>query len=235
MTVLANEQAIDGRGWRSGALVEKRKLNQWFLRITQFADDLVAGLGDLKGCHKVRLMQENWIGRVEGSGSPLRSVGRRGGRGLHHPPRHDLRRQLRRGRGDHPIAQGLTGDPEVAAFIARCKQGGTTAAELETQEKLGFDTGLTAAHPFSGELLPVYIANFVLMDYGTGAVFGVPAHSPARFRLRHQICAADPPRRCGRENIIAPDFDGVEAYTGPGTLVNSHFLDGMRVRTRSAR
>jgi leucyl-tRNA synthetase len=229
MTVLANEQVIDGRGWRSGALVEKRKLNQWFLRITQFADDLVAGLGDLKHWpDKVRLMQENWIGKSQGL--QFRFALSDGGTVEVFTTRPDtiFGASFVAVAADHPIAQGLAADPEVAAFIARCKQGGTTAAELETQEKLGFDTGLTAAHPFSGEPLPVYIANFVLMDYGTGAVFGVPAHDQRDFDFATKYGL--PIRRVVSDgDKDAPEFTDAEAYTGPGTLVNSHFLDGMDV------
>ena len=229
MTVLANEQVIDGRGWRSGALVEKRKLNQWFLRITQFADDLVAGLGSLEHWpDKVRLMQENWIGKSQGL--TFRFALSDGGTVEVFTTRPDtiFGASFVAVAADHPIAQGLAGDPEVAAFIARCKQGGTTAAELETQEKLGFDTGIRAAHPFTGDPLPVYIANFVLMEYGTGAVFGVPAHDQrdfdfaAKYRLPIRRVVSDG----GKD---APDFAEAEAYTGPGTLVNSHFLDGMDV------
>ena len=229
MTVLANEQVIDGRGWRSGALVEKRKLNQWFLRITQFADDLVAGLGSLEHWpDKVRLMQENWIGKSQGL--TFRFALSDGGAVEVFTTRPDtiFGASFVAVAADHPIAQGLAGDPEVAAFIARCKQGGTTAAELETQEKLGFDTGIRAAPPFTGDPLPVYIANFVLMEYGTGAVFGVPAHDQRDFDFATKYRL--PIRRVVSDgDKDAPDFAGAEAYTGPGTLVNSHFLDGMDV------
>ena len=229
MTVLANEQVIDGRGWRSGALVEKRKLNQWFLRITQFADDLVAGLGSLEHWpDKVRLMQENWIGKSQGL--TFRFALSDGGTVEVFTTRPDtiFGASFVAVAADHPIAQGLAGNPEVAAFIARCKQGGTTAAELETQEKLGFDTGIRAAHPFTGDPLPVYIANFVLMEYGTGAVFGVPAHDQRDFDFATKYRL--PIRRVVSDgDKDAPDFAEAEAYTGPGTLVNSHFLDGMDV------
>ena len=271
MTVLANEQVIDGRGWRSGALVEKRKLNQWFLRITQFADELLEGLGTLEHWpDKVRLMQENWIGKSQGLRfrfaltSPLPA---REGSGVGAEPqgsapdasagrdpsgRAPTPSPSLAGRGaevevfttrpdtifgasfvavavDHPIAQGLAEtNPDAAAFIALCKQGGTTAAELETQEKLGFDTGLRAVHPLGAGALPVYIANFVLMEYGTGAVFGVPAHDQRDFEFATKY--ALPIRRVVSEgDKDAPEFTDTEAYTGPGTLVNSHFLDGMDV------
>ena len=271
MTVLANEQVIDGRGWRSGAIVEKRKLNQWFLRITQFADELLAGLGSLDHWPgKVKLMQENWIGKSQGlrftfkilpgtgrgtseagGGARIAEDSRNGGHPSTPgfaggpPPRSGEEQKsvevfttrpdtifgasFVAVAADHPIAQGLAAEnPQAAEFIARCKQGGTTAAELETQEKLGFDTGLRAAHPLGAGELPVYIANFVLMEYGTGAVFGVPAHDQRDFEfatkyglpIRRVVSAGD---------VTDPDFAGTEAHTGAGTLVNSHFLDGMDV------
>jgi leucyl-tRNA synthetase len=231
MTVLANEQVIDGRGWRSGALVERRKLSQWFLRITQFADELLEGVRGLEHWpDKVRLMQENWIGKSEGL--QFRFALKDGGEVEVFTTRPDtiFGSSFVAIAADHPIAQQLAeGNPEVAAFIERCKQGGTTAAELETQEKLGYDTGLRALHPFdSAWELPVYIANFVLMDYGTGAVFGVPAHDQRDFEFATKYGL--PIRRVVSEgDNTASEFDGTEAYTGPGTLVNSHFLDGTDV------
>ncbi|MBW6528014.1 leucine--tRNA ligase [Sphingomonas sp. RHCKR7] len=230
MTVLANEQVIDGRGWRSGALVEKRKLSQWFLRITRFADELLEGLGSLAHWpDKVRLMQENWIGKSQGlqfrfglsDGDSVEVFTTR--------PDTIFGASFVAVAADHPIAQALAArDPAAAAFVERCKQGGTTAAELETQEKLGYDTGLTAAHPLGAGDLPVYIANFVLMDYGTGAVFGVPAHDQRDFEFASKYGL--PIRRVVADGERTdPAFDGEEAYTGPGTLVNSRFLDGLAV------
>lgn len=231
MTVLANEQVIDGRGWRSGALVERKKLSQWFLKITQFADELLEGVRGLEHWpDKVKLMQENWIGKSEGL--QFRFQLSDGGEVEVFTTRPDtiFGSSFVAIAADHPIAQRLAAEnPEVQAFIERCKQGGTTAAELETQEKLGLDTGLRATHPFdSGWKLPVYIANFVLMDYGTGAVFGVPAHDQRDFEFATKY--ALPIRRVVSEgDKTAPEFTDSEAYTGPGTLVNSHFLDGMDV------
>lgn len=229
-TVLANEQVIDGRGWRSGALVEKRKLNQWFLKITDFADELLEGLSSLdKWPEKVRLMQENWIGKSQGlqfafdlsNGERLEVYTTR--------PDTIFGASFVAVAADHPIAQAVaTGNPAVQDFIALCKQGGTTAAELETAEKLGFDTGITARHPFTGAALPVYIANFVLMDYGTGAIMAVPGHDQRDFDFATKyglpilrVVASD-----------AADADkpfGAEAEAGDGVLVNSQFLDGMTV------
>jgi leucyl-tRNA synthetase len=231
MTVLANEQVIDGRGWRSGALVEKRKLSQWFLKITQFADELLEGLGELKHWpDKVRLMQENWIGKSQGlqfrwtmsDGAEVEVFTTR--------PDTIFGASFVAVAADHPFAQALAAnDAKAAAFIELCKQGGTTAAELETQEKLGFDTGLTVTHPFDPAIkLPVYIANFVLMDYGTGAVFGVPAHDQRDFEFASKY-GLSIRRVVSDGNKTNPAFTDAEAYSGPGTLVNSHFLDGMDV------
>ena len=231
MTVLANEQVIDGRGWRSGAVVEKRKLSQWFLKITAFADELLAGLGALEHWpDKVRLMQENWIGKSQGL--QFRWALSNGERVEVFTTRPDtiFGASFVAVAADHPIAQALAAErPEVAAFVERCKQGGTTAAELETAEKLGFDTGLTATHPLDGRWhLPVYIANFVLMEYGTGAVFGVPAHDQRDLDFARKYGL--PVKRVVSDGAVAdPVFVGDEAWTGPGTLVNSHFLDGMDI------
>lgn len=231
MTVLANEQVIDGRGWRSGALVEKRKLNQWFLKITQFADELLEGLNGLDHWpDKVRVMQENWIGKSQGlqfawslsDGISVEVFSTR--------PDTIFGASFIAVAADHPIAQAAAArDPEAAVFIELCKQGGTTAAELETQEKLGYDTGITATHPFDPEWqIPVYIANFVLMDYGTGAVFGVPAHDQRDFEFATKYHL--PIRRVVSDgDKTDPDFTEAEAYSGPGTIVNSHFLEGMDV------
>ncbi|MDQ2878968.1 MAG: leucine--tRNA ligase [Pseudomonadota bacterium] len=231
MTVLANEQVIDGRGWRSGAPVEKRKLNQWFLKITQFADELLAGLGALDHWpDKVKLMQENWIGKSQGL--TFRWQVSDGGEVEVFTTRPDtiFGASFVAVAADHPIAQRLGDDnPKAAAFIARCKQGGTTAAELETQEKQGFDTGLTVTHPFDPTWqLPVYVANFVLMEYGTGAVFGVPAHDQRDFEFARKY-GLPIQRVVSDGGRTDPLFTEAEAYTGPGGLVNSHFLDGMDV------
>ena len=235
MTVLANEQVIDGRGWRSGALVERRKLSQWFLKITDFADELLEGLGSLEHWpDKVKLMQENWIGKSQGLTFrfALSDATVKGGEVEVFTTRPDtiFGASFVAVAADHPIAQAVAGrDSAGADFIASCKRGGTTAAELDTQEKLGFDTGITATHPFEpARRLPVYIANFVLMDYGTGAVFGVPAHDQRDrdFARKYGL----PARRVVSDGATSdPVFIGDEAYTGPGTLVNSHFLDGMDV------
>jgi leucyl-tRNA synthetase len=231
MTVLANEQVIDGRGWRSGALIERRKLSQWFLKITDFADELLDGLDALEHWpDKVKLMQENWIGRSQGL--TFRFDLADGDRVEVFTTRPDtiFGASFVAVAADHPIAQALAAaNPDAAAFVERCRLGGTTAAEIDTQEKLGFDTGLRATHPFDPSWqLPVYIANFVLMEYGTGAVFGVPAHDQRDLDFARKY---DLPvhRVVSDGDRTEPVFLGDEAYTGPGTLVNSHFLDGMDV------
>jgi leucyl-tRNA synthetase len=233
MTVLANEQVIDGRGWRSGALVERRKLSQWFLKITDFAEDLLDGLGTLdQWPDKVRLMQENWIGKSQGLrfrfSLTTPAAGEDGFEVFTTRPDTIFGASFAAISPDHPIAQHLAAtDPAVAAFIDECKKGGTTAAELETAEKKGLDTGLKVFHPLDGEwALPVYIANFVLMDYGTGAVFGCPAHDQRdldfarKYALPVTRVVAPSP-----EEAAEPIAD--EAYVGPGRLVNSRFLDGL--------
>jgi leucyl-tRNA synthetase len=229
MTVLANEQVIDGKGWRSGAEVEKRKLNQWFLKITDFADDLLEGLGKLEDWpEKVRLMQENWIGKSQGLEFSFDLSD--GGKLAVYSTRPDtiFGASFCAIAADHPIAQSLAGDPEVAAFIEQCKKGATTAAALETAEKLGYRTPVTAKHPFTGADLPVFIANFVLMEYGTGAVMGVPGHDQRDFEFATKyelpilrVVAADPAR-------ADEPFKG-EAEAGDGVVVNSDFLNGMSV------
>ncbi len=179
-TVLANEQVIDGRGWRSGALVERRELTQWFFRISAYAEDLLGALDGLENWpEKVRLMQANWIGRSRGIDIRFQ---RRDGAG--EIVCYSTRPDTMRGAAflaispDHPVARELEAkDPALADFNAACRRGGTSQEDIEKAEKLGFDTGLRVAHPvFPDRDLPVWVANFVLMDYGTGAVFGCPAH-----------------------------------------------------------
>ncbi|WP_369026330.1 leucine--tRNA ligase [Qipengyuania sp. RANM35] len=228
MTVLANEQVIDGKGWRSGAEVEKRKLNQWFLKITDFAEDLLDGLGTLDDWpDKVRLMQENWIGKSQGlefsfdlsNGDKLPVYTTR--------PDTIFGASFVAVAADHPVAQSLDSDA-AREFIALCKKGGTTAAELETAEKLGFDTGITAKHPFTGADLPVFIANFVLMDYGTGAIMAVPGHDQRDFEFATKYSLPIPRVVAASAEDAGKPFAG-EAEAGEGVLVNSDFLDGMSV------
>ncbi len=228
MTVLANEQVIDGKGWRSGAPVERRKLSQWFLKITDFAEDLLDGLGDLaEWPDKVRLMQENWIGKskglqfrfaINGSSDTLEVYTTR--------PDTLFGASFAAIAADHPLASKLAHDnPGLAAFIEDCRKSGTSAAEIETAEKKGYDTGLSVIHPLDPtRQLPIFVANFVLMEYGTGAVFGCPAHDQRDldFARKYQLPVI---RVVG--DADEPVYN--EAFVGTGKLVNSQFLDGMEV------
>ncbi len=232
-TVLANEQVIEGRGWRSGAVIEKRLLSQWFLRITAFADDLLYGLDALERWpERVRLMQEKWINRSEGAYVNFDLKGR------------DDRLEVFTTRPDtlfgasfcavaanHPLAQELArGNSQLAEFNAECNRLGTSEEAIETAEKTGFDTELKAIHPFAAGIeLPVYIANFVLMEYGTGAIFGCPAHDQRDLEFAHKYDLRVIP-------VVAPnDADpamfeiGDDAYLGDGTHINSSFLDGLDI------
>ena len=237
-TVLANEQVIDGKGWRSGAPVEKRKLSQWFLRITEFAEDLDAALDGLdRWPEKVRLMQKNWIGRSEGLRLRFEIIGRDEALELYSTrPDTIFGASFCAIAADHPLAETLAeDDPALAAFIVECRKTASSEAALETAEKQGYDTGLRARHPFSGDrALPIYVANFVLMDYGTGAIFGVPAHDQRdlEFARKYELPVlpvvipegADPSR------FEIED----EAYTGDGRLAHSEFLDGLAVEEAKA-
>lgn len=195
-TVLANEQVIDGRGWRTGALVEKREIPQWFLKITAYAQELLDGLDALPGWpDAVKTMQRNWIGRSEGLEIRF-DVRDEAGKSVEPLTVFTTRPDTLMGvtyvsiAGEHPLALAAAqSDPDLAAFLADLKRGGVTEAELETQEKRGMDTGLRALHPVTGEELPVYVANFVLMNYGTGAVMAVPGHDQRdhEFALRYAL------------------------------------------------
>jgi len=242
MTVLANEQVVDGLGWRSGAPVEKRTLNQWFLRITDYADALLDGLKTLdRWPDKVRLMQENWIGRSKGLRLEFAFAGE-SPKGFDGVAVYTTRPDTLYGASfvavaaEHPLAAAVAANnAEAAAFVAECRRGGVSEADIETAEKRGYDTGLTVAHPFEpGQTLPVWIANFILMDYGTGAIFGCPAHDQRDL---------DFARKYGlpvRPVVLPPDADaetftvGDEAYVGPGRIYNSGFLDGLEVEAAKA-
>jgi leucyl-tRNA synthetase len=240
MTVLANEQVIDGKGWRSGATVERRKLAQWFLKITQFADELLDGLGTLdQWPEKVRLMQENWIGKSRGLQFRFRLAGSVGG--ISDVEVFTTRPDTIFGASfvavapDHPIAQAIAAsDPKAAEFIAECKAGGTSAAEIETAEKKGYRTTVEVVHPLDAAWrLPVYIANFVLMDYGTGAIFGVPGHDQRDFEFAKQYQL--PIRRVVASSTdLASEPIGDEAESTYGVAVNSHFLDGLETEQAAA-
>ncbi|HEY3947931.1 leucine--tRNA ligase [Phenylobacterium sp.] len=243
MTVLANEQVVDGRGWRSGAVVEKRKLNQWFFRITDYADQLTDDLATLdRWPEKVRVMQENWIGRSKGLTFSFKFAGAAPAGFEDGLEVYTTRPDTLFGASfvaiaaDHPLAQkAAAADPRAAAFIAECKKGGASQAEIDTAEKLGFDTGVRVRHPFDESWeLPVWIANFVLMDYGAGALFGCPAHD------QRDIDFARKYRLPVIPVVLPPGEDpatfavGEEAYTGPGTIYNSRFLDGLDIEAAKA-
>jgi leucyl-tRNA synthetase len=242
-TVLANEQVIDGKGWRSGAAVERRKLSQWFLKITDFAEDLLSGLDSLdRWPDKVRLMQQNWIGRSEGLKFNFEVVEPKAG-AVEEIAVYTTRPDTIFGASfcaisaDHPIAAALAKeDPKVAAFIEECRQLGTTEEAIEKAEKKGLNTGIEVYHPFDKTWkMPVYIANFVLMDYGTGAIFACPAGDQRDLDFAHKYDLPILP-------IVLPtdaDADSFqiekEAYVGPGTLFNSRFLDGMTIEAAKAK
>ena len=228
-TVLANEQVVDGRGWRSGAVVERRKLNQWFLKITDFAEDLLQGLSTLtEWPERVRTMQERWIGKSIGAKVRFAIVPS----ALCSVPSIEVyttRPDTLFGASfvaispHHPIAQELsTKHKALGTFIAECDKIGVAEADIEKAEKKGFDTGLAVSHPFvAGKTLPVYVANFVLMEYGTGAIFGCPAHDERDFQFATKY-------NLPITQVVASG-DAPLPYSGDGLLVNSDFLNGLNV------
>jgi leucyl-tRNA synthetase len=235
-TVLANEQVIDGRGWRSGALVEKRKLAQWFLRITAYAPDLLTALDDLdRWPERVRVMQANWIGRSEGARVRFAMADGPPGTPVEPIEVYTTRPDTLFGMSflaiapEHPVAAMVAmDDPAAAAFVANCRSHGTSEAVIETAEKQGYDTGLRVRHPFlPNTTFPVWIANFVLMEYGTGAIFGCPAHDQRdldfarKYELPVRSVVLPPGETAGAFAV------GDRAYDGPGRLFNSFFLDGL--------
>ena len=232
-TVLANEQVIDGRGWRSGALVEKKQLSQWFFSITKFEPDLLKALETLdRWPERVRLMQANWIGRSEGARLRFDLADGSGGVEVY-----TTRPDTLYGMSfmaiapEHPLADKVAAsDQKAAAFIAECKSKGTSEATIETGEKLGYDTGLRVRHPFiPNATYPIWIANFVLMEYGTGAIFGCPAHDQRDLDFARKYGLTVTPV------VLPPGADPAsfavakEAYTGPGAAYNSDFLNGLEV------
>jgi leucyl-tRNA synthetase len=238
-TVLANEQVIDGRGWRSGAPIERRRLSQWFFRITGFADSLIETLSSLdRWPDRVRLMQQNWIGRSEGARVHFPLKGR-ADRLEVFTTRHDtlFGASFCAIAANHPLAEELaSSQPAIADFLARCSRLGTSEEAIETAEKEGCDTGLRALHPFDASReLPVYVANFVLMEYGTGAIFGCPAHDQRDldFARKYElpvIPVVAPPGVADAAAFAVED----EAYTGDGLMINSAFLDGLDVPAAKA-
>ncbi len=226
-TVLANEQVIDGRGWRSGALVEQREIPQWFLKITDYAEELLSSLDELEHWPEaVKTMQRNWIGRSEGlrirfavpDAEPLEVFTTR--------PDTLMGVTYLAVAAGHPLAQQAAQDkPEVAAFVAECQRGGTAAADLETQDKKGIALGIDAVHPVTGEKVPVWAANFVLMSYGTGAVMSVPAHDQRDWEFA-QAYGLPLKAVISADGEQVPDISEA-AYTARGRLINSGDFDGL--------
>jgi len=238
-TVLANEQVIDGRGWRSGAVVEQRDLTQWFFKITAYAEELLAALDDFAGKWPdfVMTSQRKWIGRSEGLELTFQLEGGKLPKKLDKLTVFTTRHDTIFGASflaispEHPLAQHLAKKQgELALFIEDCRKIGTTEEALARAEKKGFDTGITAVHPFQPDSkLPVYVANFIVMGYGTGAIFGCPAHDQrdlefARKYARPVVPVVLPPGQDAATFRIAD-----EAYLGDGTMINSQFLDGLPI------
>ncbi len=238
-TVLANEQVIDGRGWRSGALVEKREIPGYYLKITQYAEELLSAVANpedpeyLRGWpERVRLMQENWIGKSQGVRFAFpHSIGGEGGKLWVFTTRADTIMGVTfcAVAPEHPLAEIAAAQrPEVAAFIAECKSGGSTEAELATQEKKGVPTGLFVTHPLTGAQVEVWVGNYVLMSYGDGAVMGVPAHDERDFAFANKYGIAIKPV----VDVDGQAFDDkhwAEWYAdkSKGRCVNSGVLDGL--------
>jgi leucyl-tRNA synthetase len=241
-TVLANEQVIDGKGWRSGATVEKRKLTQWFFRITAYADDLLSELSKPsmdRWPDRVRAMQTQWIGRSTGLRMTFDYAGTGPAEGLTvYTTRPDtiFGASFMAVSAEHALAQDIAAaNPEAAAFVEECRQMGTSEEALERAEKRGFDTGLKVAHPFiEGHELPVYIANFILMDYGTGAIFGCPAHDQRDLDFANKYGLPVLPVVCPQDQDPVSFEVGSEAFTDDGVIVNSRFLDGMSIDAAKA-
>jgi len=237
-TVLANEQVIDGRGWRSGALVEQREMSQWVFKITKYSQELLAALDTLdRWPEKVRLMQKNWIGRSEGLLVRFALDPKTTPNGESELEVFTTRPDTLFGAKfmalapDHPLATAAAAkNPALAKFIEACRHRGTAQAEIDTAEKLGFDTGMKAVHPFDAAWqLPVYVANFILMDYGTGAIFGCPAHDQRDLDFVNKYGLGNVPVVCPPD-VDPKDFVITDtAYDGDGRMINSRFLDGMTI------
>jgi leucyl-tRNA synthetase len=236
MTVLANEQVENGKGWRSGALVERKELTQWFFKISEYSEELLSALDGLESWpEKVRTMQKNWIGKSQGlqfdfktSNAPV---------GFENLEVYTTRPDTLFGASfaaiscDHPLAKELEkNNSDIASFNLECRQIGTTQEALETAEKKGYNTGITVTHPFNDAWeMPVYIANFILMGYGTGAIFGCPAHDQRDLDFARKYDLIVTPVVCPTDQN--PDTFSIKekAYTGVGNLINSRFLDGLTI------
>ncbi len=235
-TVLANEQVIDGKGWRSGAPVERKKLNQWFFKITKFSEELLNGLSNLQEWpNKVKIMQQNWIGKSYGCEIDFKIESRTD---ISVIKCYTTRPDTLFGMSflaisiDHPISKLYEKDPEFLKFKKECSKTGTTEESIAVAEKLGFKTDLLAVNPLNENIkVPVYFANFVLMDYGLGAVFGCPAHDQRDLDFAKKYNLKIIP-------VVKPDneekFEVIsKAYVGEGKLINSDFLNGLKVPSES--
>jgi leucyl-tRNA synthetase len=238
MTVLANEQVIDGRGWRSGAVVEQREMNQWVFKITKYSQELLDALDGLdRWPDKVRLMQRNWIGRSEGLlvrfalDAATTPAGESELKIFTTRPDTLFGAKFMAIAADHPLAQAAAAkNPKLAEFIADVKRIGTAQEIIDTAEKQGFDTGIRAVHPFdSSWKLPVYVANFVLMEYGTGAIFGCPAHDQRDLDFVNKYALGNTPVVCPEGQDPKTFVITDTAYDGDGRMINSRFLDGMTI------
>jgi leucyl-tRNA synthetase len=243
MTVLANEQVIDGRGWRSGAVVEQREMNQWVFKITKYSQELLDALDGLdRWPDKVRLMQRNWIGRSEGMLVRFALDAATAPNGESELKVFTTRPDTLFGAkfmaiaADHPLALAAgVKNPELAAFIAETKRQGTAQEIIDTAEKQGFDTGIRAIHPFDPSwTIPVYVANFVLMEYGTGAIFGCPAHDQRDLDFVNKYGLGNTPVVCPEGQDPAAFIITDIAYDGDGRMINSRFLDGMTIEQAKA-
>ena len=235
-TVLANEQVIDGKGWRSGAPVERKKLNQWFFKITEFSEELLNGLNNLREWpNKVKIMQQNWIGKSYGCEIDFKIESKTD---IDIIKCYTTRPDTLFGMSflavsiDHPISKLYEKDPEFLKFKRECSKTGTTEESIAVAEKLGFKTDLLAVNPLNKKIkVPVYFANFVLMDYGLGAVFGCPAHDQRDLDFAKKYNLKITP-------VVKPDNEEKfeirnKAYVGDGKLINSDFLNGLKVPSES--
>ena len=236
MTVLANEQVENGRGWRSGALVERKELTQWFFKISEYSDELLSALDTLENWpEKVRTMQKNWIGKSQGLQFKFNATGAPAG--FEELEVYTTRPDTLFGASfaaiscDHPLAKELEkSNADIAAFNTECRQMGTTEEALETAEKKGFDTGITVTHPFNDAWdMPIYIANFILMGYGTGAIFGCPAHDQRDLDFARKYDLVVTPVVCPADQDPDTFTIGANAYVGGGNMINSRFLDGLSI------
>ena len=228
LTVLANEQVIDGKGWRSGAPIEQKKLSQWFLKITDFAEELLDGLNNLKSWpKKVLSMQENWIGKSIGATIKFKIA-----QSDEYIEVFTTRPDTIFGASfiglsaDHKISIKLAEENQtISDFIKECKKAGTTNIDLEKAEKIGADTNIKAIHPFTNVEIPIYIANFILMNYGTGAIFGCPGHDQRDFEFakKYNLRIKQVVSRDGKEEVLK------EAFTDSGVMINSEFLNGLSI------